>query len=161
MTEAADKSKAALPADETELLLHYLQTHEAVCPLCKYNLRNLTVPRCPECGRSIRLAVGLVEQVIWPYVMLLVGLVAPAGPGLLLIMVTIKEGRVFFDHVPALEFVTIVSFQVMVLPAVGAVVFRRRFLRLGVGTQRVLGFGAMATALTLYTCYVLIFFMRH
>jgi hypothetical protein len=30
------------------------RTSELLCPLCKYNLRGLTTPRCPECGFAFR-----------------------------------------------------------------------------------------------------------
>lgn len=45
--------------DETSLLLEFLQERDAPCPLCGYNLRNLTLPRCPECRHDLALAVGI------------------------------------------------------------------------------------------------------
>jgi len=54
-----DDPGAAAAHQETAFLLNYLQTHDAACPLCQYNLRNLTVPLCPECGRGVKLMVGL------------------------------------------------------------------------------------------------------
>src|SRR5205085_3308975 len=44
-----DPSGATLPAIPTNPDWSTL-TGEFVCPLCEYNLRGLTNPRCPECG---------------------------------------------------------------------------------------------------------------
>lgn len=41
-----------------EMLLAFLREHEAACPVCAYNLRGLTRPRCPECGHDLVLTVG-------------------------------------------------------------------------------------------------------
>lgn len=41
-----------------ELLLEFLREHDAGCPVCRYNLRALTRPVCPECGAELVLAVG-------------------------------------------------------------------------------------------------------
>lgn len=40
------------------LLLDFLREHEVPCPVCRYNLKALTRPICPECGHSLRLTVG-------------------------------------------------------------------------------------------------------
>src|SRR4051812_2658518 len=81
-----DQPRAESAADagdaETAYLLNYLATHDAACPLCKYNLRGLTVPRCPECGREIRLAVGMKEPYLRALVTTLVALCISAGCGI-------------------------------------------------------------------------------
>lgn len=41
-----------------DLLLRFLADREAPCPVCRYNLRSITVPRCPECGVPLQLQVG-------------------------------------------------------------------------------------------------------
>ena len=43
------------------LLRLYLARRDVRCPLCGYNLRNLTSARCPECGEIIELRVGLAK----------------------------------------------------------------------------------------------------
>src|SRR3954468_24054162 len=40
------------------LLLEFLREHDAGCPVCRYNLKALTRPVCPECGQELVLAVG-------------------------------------------------------------------------------------------------------
>ena len=45
------------------LLVAFLRDRDAYCPLCKYNLRALTSPRRPECGKALLLVVGLAGAV--------------------------------------------------------------------------------------------------
>src|ERR1700683_4114247 len=46
----ADPS-APIAAPDTPQSPNWLtQSEEIICPLCEYNLRGLTEPRCPECG---------------------------------------------------------------------------------------------------------------
>jgi hypothetical protein len=73
VSEGTGQSESDAAAGETAFLLEYLRTHDAFCPLCKYNLRNLTQARCPECGREIRLTVGLTEPHLRELVVCLVG----------------------------------------------------------------------------------------
>lgn len=44
--------------DNAARLLEFLQHHDAPCPVCHYNLRGLTAPRCPECDHKLELTVG-------------------------------------------------------------------------------------------------------
>jgi hypothetical protein len=78
--ETNSQSAPALMEPE-EYLLAYLQTHDAACPLCRYNLRGIPRLRCPECGREIRLELTLAEPRIMPWVMttLFVAMAASAG----------------------------------------------------------------------------------
>lgn len=53
----------ATPPDEHEagiddLLVEMLRRHDVPCPVCRYNLRNLTGNVCPECGQAFTLRVG-------------------------------------------------------------------------------------------------------
>jgi hypothetical protein len=41
-----------------ELLRNYLETHDAPCPVCGYNLRGVAMVTCPECDAPIELVVG-------------------------------------------------------------------------------------------------------
>ncbi len=51
--EAADRND--------RLLLEYLSSNDAPCPLCGYNVRGLTRPVCPECRHRLRLTVGVSD----------------------------------------------------------------------------------------------------
>ena len=55
------------PADsESSLLLAFVRDRDVACPLCGYNLRALSAPRCPECRKNLVLTVGLREtHVLW------------------------------------------------------------------------------------------------
>ena len=63
-----------------ELLMRYLAEREAACPVCKYDVRGLTEPVCPECGDTLILSLRATSprQGWW-----IAGLVAwAAGSGL-------------------------------------------------------------------------------
>ncbi len=45
------------PADGDTLLLEYVRDRDAPCPLCGYNLRNLSTTTCPECREALSLTV--------------------------------------------------------------------------------------------------------
>jgi len=81
---------------EEALLLVFLREHDAACPLCKYNLRHLTRPRCPECGRELKLTVGMVEPFLAAWIMLTVGVSAASGIGVLLGAYSLR----FMPHFP-------------------------------------------------------------
>jgi hypothetical protein len=38
-------------------ILEHLATSDAPCPNCRYNLRGITTPVCPECGREIDITI--------------------------------------------------------------------------------------------------------
>ncbi|MFI4915974.1 MAG: hypothetical protein ACIAS6_05630 [Phycisphaerales bacterium JB060] len=46
---------------EAARLLDFLRERDAPCPVCGYNLRNLTTPVCPECRHDLVLTVGLAR----------------------------------------------------------------------------------------------------
>jgi predicted RNA-binding Zn-ribbon protein involved in translation (DUF1610 family) len=46
---------------DQEFLAQFLKDRDAFCPACKYNLRNLTVSTCPECGESLVLSIACIE----------------------------------------------------------------------------------------------------
>jgi hypothetical protein len=45
--------------DNPQRLIEFLQNRDAPCPLCGYNLRNLTENTCPECHQTLQLTVGV------------------------------------------------------------------------------------------------------
>src|ERR1041384_1675280 len=84
MSEMEEQGSASgAEESEAQFLLRYLQTHDAVCPLCGYNLRRLTVARWPEGGRGVKLAVGMKEPYLRALVTMLVAMCISGGCGLL------------------------------------------------------------------------------
>lgn len=127
---------------ETAFLLKYLETHDAACPLCKYNLRNLTVPRCPECGREVRLAVGLTEPHLRGLVIFLVALCLSAGCGLMCFLIM---GGVYVASCESAELqgggaVAFLYYGTMVsiIPTAVSIFLYRRFMRLDKSVQYLL-----------------------
>lgn len=81
----------AAAADPVAHLLEFLRDRDVPCPLCGYNLRNLTRPECPECRQDLSLTVG-VER---PRIDLLIATITPCtfsgiAAALLLIPITLS-----------------------------------------------------------------------
>ncbi len=52
--------------DVTRLLSMFLHRRDVPCPLCGYNLRDLTQQQCPECRHELRLTVGVTKPMfLW------------------------------------------------------------------------------------------------
>jgi hypothetical protein len=49
------------------LLQTFLAQTDAPCPVCDYNLRNLTTDRCPECSAHLHLRVGSENLTLGPW----------------------------------------------------------------------------------------------
>jgi hypothetical protein len=86
------KASTSAPASDDTFLIAWLFDRDAECPLCKYNLRGLTSPRCPECGEALRLGVSLVEPYLKAWMAVAAGLLLPAGVGLLFLIAVTREG---------------------------------------------------------------------
>ena len=77
---------ARLLADPTQpLLLDFLADHDASCPVCAYNLRGVSTPRCPECGRAVHFEVVPAESHLRAWVVLSAATCFAAGLGLYLV----------------------------------------------------------------------------
>lgn len=73
-------------ANAEELLLAYLRDRDVLCPQCRYNLRDLTRPVCPECSLPVMLSVGARPLTIG----MLLSMLAPGyfcGVGIVLFLV--------------------------------------------------------------------------
>ena len=79
-----------------QMLLDFLREHEASCPLCGYNLKELTRPICPECGQELVLTVGAARvRLAW-----LMAAVAPgffSGIAAAFVLVPVVARPVFGD----------------------------------------------------------------
>jgi len=120
---------------DTDHLLNFLRDHDAPCPLCGYNLRNLIVPTCPECHHGLKLTVGIDGVRIGWYIaalspFLFSGMAALAL-GSLLVVAELAGGR----PPPILHLLTLVG---LCSGSVAAALIwrRRRFLRFEPATQR-------------------------
>jgi len=116
-------------ADETALL-DFLRDRDVACPLCHYNLRALTSPRCPECGRELRLTIGLVEPRQGAWLTGQIALTAAAGIGVMIIVVSTFSGwPEGGDHPLLLNFAFILHITMIPLAAAW-LIGRRRYMRM-------------------------------
>ena len=87
-----DESHALARDGADTALLEFVSNRDVPCPLCHYNLRGLTIPRCPECGNGVRLTVGLVEVRMGAWICALSAILPAAPFGLLLGYILLKNG---------------------------------------------------------------------
>ncbi|MCH8805304.1 MAG: hypothetical protein IH986_04375 [Planctomycetes bacterium] len=65
-----------------DLLVEMLRRRDVPCPVCRYNLRNLTSSVCPECGHRLTLRVGSVDPPFGALLLLLTPMLMTAGVAL-------------------------------------------------------------------------------
>lgn len=116
-------------------LVDFVRQRDVLCPLCRYNLRGLTVPRCPECGRELRLSIGLVEPRQGAWLMCQIALTAVAGIGVLAWITVMQHGWPGGSQHTVIFDACFLSF--LASPALAAAVFflRRGYLRMQSATQ--------------------------
>ena len=110
------------------------------------------MPRCPECGKEIKLMVGLVEQNIAPFVCFTMALVLPAGLGFIGWVAVFREGLgnyQFHSLSRTLESLSLIGFQLAFFTLIIPLLIRRKFLRMQLRNQWICA--ALAEALTLPT----------
>ena len=138
-TAALPSQVAAEPLmSEDQHLLAYVRDRDVSCPLCGYNLRGLTVPRCPECGNAFRLSVGLAEPFLKAWITCAAMTCLSAGIGILItIALIIDKGHLppFRSPLGAMSFF---SFLAMIPIAAAILLLRHSFLRRSRQTQIVL-----------------------
>ncbi|MHC5005588.1 MAG: hypothetical protein ACYTJ0_21010 [Planctomycetota bacterium] len=72
--------------DHVDLLLRFLRDRDVACPICGYNLRRLTQPKCPECQWRLELTVGARRpRMIWFLITLAPSIFSGIAAGLLLL----------------------------------------------------------------------------
>ena len=89
--ETKNENPVVSPASDATFLATWLVDRDTACPLCEYNIRGLTTPRCPECGQALRLSVALAEPYLKAWIALIAGLLPPAGIGTVFIFVFSNE----------------------------------------------------------------------
>lgn len=135
-------------------LLRYVQDLEVPCPVCGYNLHQLTRPSCPECGHALKLGVRSVEPVRASWVLLLVGLAMAAGPGLIAGLMLSQEVMRFgvaitfriWDWAEILLTVYVIAAVPML---VAALLTRRWFCTLPLRVQHTIALAPMALNLVI------------
>lgn len=55
--------------DPDRMLLDFVGGRDVQCPLCGYNLRDLTKTTCPECEHPLELRVGVQQLRLLPFVL--------------------------------------------------------------------------------------------
>ena len=78
--------------DDESMLFEWLRERDVECPLCRYNLRGLTAPRCPECGNGLRLSVALLDPYAKAWVTLATIACGSAGMGLFFLCIILRAG---------------------------------------------------------------------
>ena len=78
--------------DSNELLVEFLRANDTPCPLCGYNLRQLTTATCPECGRPFQLGVESVSPFFAHYLGFLAPFIIVAGLGFVFLCLIIAWG---------------------------------------------------------------------
>jgi hypothetical protein len=89
--------RTGVESDEA-FLIRYLAERDEPCPLCGYDLRALTSPRCPECGEALRAGVGLAQPQVMAWVALTAPLVASAGIALFMLLLYAGRGSLPSDY---------------------------------------------------------------
>jgi hypothetical protein len=112
------------------LLLEWVHDRDVACPLCNYNLRGLTVPRCPECGNLLRLSVALAGADVKAWLAMATVVCGSAGMGVLFLCIVMRAG---LPH-HGLDW-AIIFFMAMIPSPLVLLKFRRRFLRMSRGSQ--------------------------
>ena len=135
---------------DDRFLVEFLRGRDQFCPLCKYNLRDLTSPRCPECGRTIELTVGMTEPYMALWITTTVFLLMVAGLGVMLLMMVTTQGwPPGPERVQFMWFTSIFSSWIGLVFAPATIVYRRRFLSLNRESQLALAvLGAVLFAVT-------------
>lgn len=133
-------------------LTAFLRDRDAACPLCSYNLRGLTGTTCPECGREIQLTIGLTDPFLAAWITLAAALATSGGMGICVAIISVREtgfkGDPLFDAA--------LWWFLLCMPLTGAaVIWRRRFLRIGRGAQWRWSMAAVVCAVVAWTCFVM------
>jgi len=143
-------------SDDDAALLHWLANRDVACPLCKYNLRGLTRPRCPECGNAIRLGVTLADPYLRAWITLAASVCTGAGVGLLFLYAMIRAGPSnLFNGAPGEIVFAIINFISLVPAAIIVLVTRRRFQRLSRKVQWWISIAGLILVLSAFVIFVI------
>ena len=125
--------------DARRMLLEFMRGRDVSCPVCGYNLRDLTNMTCPECEHQLELCVGVQDVRLLPFVMAIApgifsGLCALFLGTVMVVSIIANGGR------PVGIPWTIVALDLFGwlsgVVAIGLIVGRRRFLAQPAPAQR-------------------------
>jgi hypothetical protein len=134
MTQPQDNARleatASTARDDAWYFAEFLRDREERCPICLYSLRGLTLPRCPNCGIALKLAVSVMEPFLAAWITLQCTLLLSAGVGIFFAVIWTIRG--FYWPGSATSWGICVPFYfVAMIPAAFAMLYwRRRFMRL-------------------------------
>ena len=74
------------------MLLDFVAGRDCPCPVCQYNVRDLTAAVCPECGCALQLQVGTPTPRFGLILLLMGPLAAVAGIGMFFGIAFLFEG---------------------------------------------------------------------
>src|SRR5262245_45421734 len=87
-----ERESQPAPWSDRDAVLAFVRERDIPCPLCGYNLRNLTEARCPECGKELELRVGLVKTFLGAWIATFAACAPLGGLGLIALLITFREG---------------------------------------------------------------------
>ncbi|MFI4897661.1 MAG: hypothetical protein ACIARR_07530 [Phycisphaerales bacterium JB059] len=123
---------------ETTLLSDWLAGHDEPCPVCRYNLRGVRAPSCPECNVAITLGVRSPSAIVGPWALGLIafslGLGFDAVTGLFLIVPLVATAGE--DPIAIALWVTMATLALGCALGLAWMLRRRQaWMRLATGTQ--------------------------
>ena len=136
------------------MLIEFLQQRAAACPLCGYNLHKLESPRCPECGRELKLTIGMVQPYLSAWIALLIVACASGGFGLVCIIIPLKDGWPQWQHHYDLLNAAFIFHMLMVPTATLVMLLRRKLLRLARATQWTLFAAVLTVCFLMFTLFI-------
>lgn len=140
----------AFPED-VQFLIEFAKDQDILCPACDYNLRDLSVPRCPECGLQLALKVSLVYPRLGSWLLMVVPLLMVTGVGVYaaVVLVTVIPYQSVSPGPLPYVFAATVPFGFT------AVYFRRWFSRQSAKLRAVLTMLSLAWTLTLILWFIM------
>jgi hypothetical protein len=157
-TDANDQREESQPSDAADggdgdlALIEFLADRDVACPLCQYNLRGLRSSRCPECGRELRLTVGLTEPPLKAWIVVAACTWLAAGVGVLFVVAILRAG-----FPPRRMAVSVTIFVASIPLAIFTTVRRRAFQRLGNSTQSAIAATAVVVTVAAFAFLVATF----
>ena len=135
------------------MLLDFVRERDVECPLCGYNLRDLTRPTCPECEHPLELRVGVQQLRLMPFVMAIVpgifsGFCAIFIAGIFVVNIIMNNGQPV--GIPWPMVLLDVFGWLSGFIAIGLILARHRFLARPAETQR-------GIAITVWTIHIMAF----